>query len=280
MRVKKQKRHRKAVRFYSACFGFREPYKVLCDGTFVHHLLLHGLVPADNALQRLLGARVLLFSSRCVVAELQALGESHSEALNAARQLVIARCDHEKRVSATACIESIIGESNPEHFFVATQDADLRRMFQKIAGVPVIYGLKNSLFIDQPSAHQREFVKSTEERRMHMNEPEYYKLHKKELKDELTLAKLNDDSANETSGSEHMRKTIAGGHALGVADKTKFKRKKAKGPNPLSCLKKKMKEASSNAINQDEKADSNSKRTRIRKRNRKGTFQDQQAKGT
>lgn len=98
----------------------------------------------------------------------------------------------------------------------------------QIPGVPVIYGLKNSLFIDQPSAHQREFVKSTEERRMHMSEPEYYKLHEKESKDELTSAKLNDDSANEASGSEHMRKSIGGGHALGVVDKTKFKRKKAK----------------------------------------------------
>jgi U3 small nucleolar RNA-associated protein 23 len=66
MRVKKQKRHRKVVRFYSACFGFREPYKVLLDGTLVHHLLSHGLSPADDALSRLLGARCLLFTTKWV----------------------------------------------------------------------------------------------------------------------------------------------------------------------------------------------------------------------
>ncbi|KAJ0963962.1 hypothetical protein J5N97_029084 [Dioscorea zingiberensis] len=273
MRVKKQKRHRKAVRFYSACFGFREPYKVLCDGTFVHHLLLHGLIPADNVLHRLLGARVLLFSSRCVIAELQALGDSHSDALNAARQLVTARCDHEKRVSATACIESIIGDSNPEHFFVATQDGDLRRKFQKIPGVPVIYGLKNSLFIDQPSAHQREFVKSTEERRLCVSEPEYHKLYKKEsrggLESQTTdLASFHVGSTHDISASDHMGNSISRGHMLGVAEKTKFKRKKAKGPNPLSCMKKKKKEGSSSAVNQVEKTDSNTKRKRIRKCNR------------
>lgn len=64
MRVKKQKRHRKVVRFFSACFGFREPFKVLCDGTFVHHLLIHHLTPADDALSRLLGGRALLFTTR------------------------------------------------------------------------------------------------------------------------------------------------------------------------------------------------------------------------
>ena len=64
MRVKKQKRHRKAVRFYAACFGFREPFKVLCDGTFVHHLLLNKITPADTALANALGAPVKIFTTR------------------------------------------------------------------------------------------------------------------------------------------------------------------------------------------------------------------------
>ena len=31
-----------------------------------------------------------------------------------------------------ACITEIIGAGNPEHFFVATQDADLRKKFQEV----------------------------------------------------------------------------------------------------------------------------------------------------
>ncbi|KZV34240.1 hypothetical protein F511_21725 [Dorcoceras hygrometricum] len=64
MRVKKQKRHRRAVRFYTACYGFREPFKILCDGTFVYHLLANGITLADSALANILGATVKIFTTR------------------------------------------------------------------------------------------------------------------------------------------------------------------------------------------------------------------------
>jgi len=64
MRVKKQKRHRRAVRFYTACFGFRQPYKVLCDGTFIHHLIVNNIAPADTAISNILGGSVKLFTTR------------------------------------------------------------------------------------------------------------------------------------------------------------------------------------------------------------------------
>lgn len=263
MRVKKQKRHRKVVRFFSACFGFREPFKVLCDGTFVHHLLLHRLTPADDALSRLLGGRVLLFTTRCIIEELKSLGESHSESLEAAQQLITARCDHERRVNAAACIESFIGQGNSEHFFVATQDADIRKNFREVPGVPVIYGLKNSLFIEQPSALQREYVKSAEEERLHASELEYRKLLKRELKD----GSANDSGNEVLEESQLKRKISSAKRMLGVAEKSKFKRKKAKGPNPLSC-KKKRKDDSSVQQNEDGQAGGAKKRKRTRKRKR------------
>lgn len=64
MAVKKQKRHRKIVRFFTACFGFRQPYKVLCDGTFVHHLIENRITPADEALSKTLSAPVKLFTTK------------------------------------------------------------------------------------------------------------------------------------------------------------------------------------------------------------------------
>ncbi|RVW45049.1 rRNA-processing protein UTP23-like [Vitis vinifera] len=132
MRLKKQKRHRKIVRFYTACFGFRQPFKVLCDGTFVHHLIVNHISPPDNAVSTILGAPVKLMTTRCVLAELKSLGDSYSESLKAAGKLIAARCDHERRKSAEACFVEIIGENNPEHFFVATQDTDLRKKFQEV----------------------------------------------------------------------------------------------------------------------------------------------------
>ncbi|XP_059649245.1 uncharacterized protein LOC132295140 [Cornus florida] len=276
MRLKKQKRHRKSVRFYTACFGFREPFKVLCDGTFVHHLLVNRITPADTALTNILSAEVKIFTTRCVLAELNSLGDSYSESLKAARKLMIARCDHERRKSAVACIMEVIGEINTEHFFVATQDADLRKKFQEVPGVPVIFGLRNALFLEPPSAFQQRFVKCAEEERSHMTELEYEMLKMKKKKRLATADAgdsfdANEDVVDQSLGTQVVkantaRKTIA------VKDKVQFKRKKAKGPNPLSCKKKKS-HGNPNPFPGKESGDSDGtvrSRSRKRKRPRKG----------
>ncbi|KAA8547582.1 hypothetical protein F0562_004011 [Nyssa sinensis] len=202
MRLKKQKRHRKSVRFYTACFGFREPFKVLCDGTFVHQLLVNGINPANTAISNILGATVKVFTTRCVLAELKSLGNSYSESFKAAHSLITARCDHEKRKSAAACITEIIRENNPEHFFVATQDADLRKKFQEIPGVPVIFGLRNALFLERPSAFQHYFVKSAEEERSHMTELEHKMLNMKRNNKLVTEEAGGSTDANEGVGDK------------------------------------------------------------------------------
>ncbi|KAF5961829.1 hypothetical protein HYC85_003038 [Camellia sinensis] len=239
MRLKKQKRHRKVVRFYTACFGFREPFKVLCDGTFVHHLHVNSITPANTALSNILGATVKIFTTRCVLAELKSLGESYSESLKAARNLFTARCDHEKRKSAVACIVEIIGEDNPEHFFVATQDADLRKNLQEVPGVPVIFGLRNALMLEPPSAFQHQFAKSTEEERSHMTEFEYKMLRMKK-KNMLAMEEARESSG--VNGSEGDLGTLAvmnansGRKGKEVKDKVQFKRKKAKSRSLLGVL--------------------------------------------
>ncbi|KAG8644266.1 hypothetical protein MANES_11G112500v8 [Manihot esculenta] len=240
MRVRKQKRHRRAVRFYTACFGFRQPFKILCDGTFVHNLIVNRVAPADKALSNILGGSVKLFTTRCILEELKRLGNSYSESLQAAHKLMIAKCDHEDKKSAEACIVEIIGENNPEHFFVATQDFDLRKKFREVPGVPVIFGLRNALFLEPPSAFQQEFVKSSEEQRLHATEPEY-----KILKNRTKSTSTNEESrhsSDENKGSEEMqphKKKQGARMRMDVKDRPQFKRKKAKAPNPLSCKKKK-----------------------------------------
>ncbi|XP_022864251.1 rRNA-processing protein UTP23 homolog [Olea europaea var. sylvestris] len=270
MKVKKQKRHRRAVRFYTACFGFREPFKVLCDGTFVYHLLANHITPADTALANILGATVKIFTTRCVLAELKSLGDSYSDSLNAAHNLITARCDHDKRKSAVACITEVIGEKNPEHFFVATQDAELRRKLQEIPGVPVIYALRNSLFLERPSGFQHQFAKIAEEERSHMNEWEY-KLSK--LKKKVAIEEAADASDANESNEDHMLDTRVvkaniKRDGTNVKDQVQFKRKKAKGPNPLSCKKKKT-DGNKNASSEKEsKIVDNTMRSRSRKRKR------------
>ncbi|KAH9791579.1 PIN domain-like family protein [Citrus sinensis] len=221
-----------------------QPYKVLCDGTFVHHLIENRIIPADNALSNALAAPVKLFTTKCVIDELKRLGQSHSEAVEAAYKVAIARCEHEKLKSADACLMEVIGEKNPEHFFVATQDVDLRKKLQEVPGVPLIFGLRNALLLEPPSSFQRKFVKTSEEARSCMTKSEFKKL-KKSTKNILETKEIG-DSSNKNEELENQKlemqadkKTHYARKGMGVKDRPQFKRKRAKAPNPLSCKKKK-----------------------------------------
>lgn len=273
MRVKKQKRHRRIIRFYTVCFGFRQPYKVLCDGTFVHHLLVNQITPADTALSNILSGPVKLFTTRCVLAELKRLGSSHSESLDAAHKLAAARCDHEKVKSADACIMEVIGESNSEHFFVATQDTNLRKKLQEVPGVPLVFGLRNALFLEQPSAFQHQYAKTSEEERLHMTKSEYKMLEKRTKKilttdDEGDLSDKNEGSGDQSVRKEAVIRPRTGKREIGVKDRVQFKRKKAKGPNPLSCKKKKNHKNQNPVFGKGKKDGDNTVRSRSRKRKR------------
>ncbi|XP_057983507.1 uncharacterized protein LOC131168227 isoform X3 [Malania oleifera] len=281
MRFKRQKRHRKTVKFYTTCFGFREPFKVLCDGTFLHHLVANHIriTPPNDAVSSLLGAKTKLFTTRCVLTELKSLGDSHSESLKLAHNLTTARCDHERRKSAVACIMEIIGEKNPEHFFVATMDAELRKKLQEVPGVPVMFGLRKALLLEQPSAFQRQFVASSEEGRLHMTELEYDMLKRRTKNRQVSQESMDSSDADEGLGDpmseiDAVRKTNTTRKRMGEKDKVQFKRKRAKGPNPLSCLKKKTHgKPQPNVVPMKEGIDSNKtgrSRTRKRKRSRGG----------
>ncbi|WCJ42342.1 PIN domain-like family protein [Euphorbia peplus] len=233
MRLKKQKRHHRAVRFYRTCFGFRQPFKVLCDGTFVHHLITYQIAPADKAVSNILSGPVKLFTTRAQ----KTRQKSYSESLQAAQQLMVARCDHEKIKSAEACIRDVIGESNSEHFFVATQDFELRKKFWEVPGVPLMYGLRNALLLEPPSSFQHKFVKKSEEERLHATEREYKLLKLRTKQDDS--AGGNEDSSNQASEIPAVNMKHKAKRGMETKDKVQFKRKRAKGPNPLSCKKKK-----------------------------------------
>lgn len=52
------------MRFYKVTYGFREPYKVLVDGNFVHASLeLHAGSPAER-IEQLLGAKCRCFVTK------------------------------------------------------------------------------------------------------------------------------------------------------------------------------------------------------------------------
>lgn len=93
------------------------------------------------------------------------------ESQNASANLITTWCDHENCKCVIDCITEVNGES--KHFFVATQDTDLRRYLQKISGIPLIYALRNALFLEQPSPFPHQFVKSVEEEHLYMTDMKY-----------------------------------------------------------------------------------------------------------
>ncbi|WJX60401.1 hypothetical protein P8452_45613 [Trifolium repens] len=276
MKVKKQKRHRKSLTFYTACFGFRKPYRVLCDGTFIRHLIVNRITPADTALASILSSPVKLYTTSCVKAELKRLGKSYSEALEAANNLIVARCEHDKCVRGDSCIIEVVGENNSEHFFVASQDTDLRKKLEEVPGVPLIFGLRNALFLESPSAFQKEYVRTSEEGRLHMTNQEYQifreramnRLAAGEADNSNTEIVDNKDSGDPIASAQAIKRSITSRNKIGIRDRPQFKRKRAKGPNPLSCKKKKSRDDQNSS--KETKGDNTAKRSRKRKRSRKG----------
>lgn len=277
MKVKTHKRNRRVVRFFSACYGFREPFKILCDGTFIHHLLDNNITLDGQTVPKTLGGRTKLFTTRCCVEELiglrkqlgpscsESIKKRCSESIEAARSLVIARCDHEKKTSAEQCIEEVIGDNNSEHFFVATQDPIIREKFQEVPGVPVVYGHKNALFLEQISKSQREHANKMAKAHLHAVGTDSTLLGKRRMRDsEADAPDTHDVLEDQNLAPKSLTKSDSARNTIGLVDKARFKRNKAKGPNPLSCKKKKNKGNPLSASKVEHKDDDNAGKKRTR----------------
>jgi len=104
----------------------------------------------------------------------------------------------------------------------------------QVPGVPLIYGLRNALFLESPSAYQRQYVKTSEEGRLHMIEKEY-KIFKnrvttddEEANNSITEMVENVDSGDQTINVQAVKKSIAARNRMEIKDKPQFKRKRAK----------------------------------------------------
>ena len=73
MKVKQGKKTRKSMAMYQHVFGFRTPYRVLCDGNFLQAALDMKLFVKDLLPKTLLGPCVPVVS-KCIRGELQQLG--------------------------------------------------------------------------------------------------------------------------------------------------------------------------------------------------------------
>ncbi|KAL4444025.1 hypothetical protein ABPG75_011762 [Micractinium tetrahymenae] len=214
MRRKKHKHTRRALRFYRIRFGFRPPYKVLLDGNFVHALDQMKKGESKDLIARLLGDQVKCYTTPCVQHELKKLGKEVAGARQLLKRYPLHKCGHEDRCSAADCLLAQLGDKNEEHFFVATQDKALQRQCMAVPGGAVLFASVNGVHLEQPSELQKQAV--AQEDRKHMAPSE---------------AELQTAALQEVAAAQQPR------------DRPSLRRKKAKGPNPLSALPKKKKQA-------------------------------------
>jgi U3 small nucleolar RNA-associated protein 23 len=221
MKIKRYKKAEKFMSLYKNNFGFREPYQVLLDGTFCQVALTHK-VNIQEQLPRYLKGQCKLLTTRCVIDETKRLGKPLHGAYVIISQFGIHNCGHEKPISASRCLSSFIIESkNKDHYILATQDHQLREKIAKEVVCPLVKLANNALVLEKPPPKIEGKVKRTHHFLAN-------KL-KDEEREKLAILKSKEKILDET-----------------VNIKKKKKKRGPKGPNPLSCKKKKPKTKKSN----------------------------------
>ncbi|OCT74970.1 hypothetical protein XELAEV_18033958mg [Xenopus laevis] len=179
---------------------------------------------------------VQLCTSHCVIKELESLGKELYGAKLIAQRFQVRSCSHFKDpVSGSACILSLTADGNPHHYFIATQDQELAAKVKKRAGVPLMFIIQNTIVLDKPSPKSLARVEALQSNQL---VPEHQKHSIKHLKHEQGVAKDSERKGR--------------------------KRKRLKGPNPLSCMKKKKK------IPEQQAAASTSSQTKRKRRRKNG----------
>lgn len=234
MKVKRQKHVRKILTFYKSYFGYHSPYEVLVDGTFCR-AALNDKLNISEQLPKYLDAEVKLCTTRCVLAECEALGSLLYGPLKILQQYTVVPCKHKRPVLPYNCLRkmAIATKKGKAKYLIATQDESLTERIRRMPGVGLLYIAYNAINLETPSEASK--LKADE------------KVH-------ASLA----PTAHEQIAINNMKES-----AFGPQEPRKPKKKKIKGPNPLSCKKPKVK------TSQTIKTVSDGSRKRKRHRNRK-----------
>ncbi|VDM99417.1 unnamed protein product [Thelazia callipaeda] len=203
MKVKRYKRAKRILSVYRHNFGLQPPYRVLLDGTFAL-AALQNKINLREQMPKYLNDEVDICVTSCVLKELENLGSTVYGALHICKQFDIEPCPHEPIRTAVECIKHMARRMKRKKIYLfATQDYELTKALKQIPGAPILFIKFNGIMIDRPSEITMQEVEKP--------------------KDELKQVK-------------ELKKAV-----FGEEKRLIRKRKRAKGPNPLSVKKKKKK---------------------------------------
>ncbi|XP_053190423.1 rRNA-processing protein UTP23 homolog [Scomber japonicus] len=239
MKIKRQKHAKKNISFYKFNFNFRQPFQILIDGTFCQAALKNKIQIKEQLPKYLMG-EVQLCTTSCALKELESLKELYGAKLILQR-FQVRRCPHFKDpVPASKCLLSMLEETNPHHYFVATQDHAVTTGLKKIPGVPLLYIILNTIVLDKPSQSTLDHVQAVQ------------------------LGELVSPAQHQSIRSLKEEQGIKDGERRG-----KKRKRKQSNPNPLSCLKKKKKAGPTPPQKKTEQGEKR-KRSRHKKRKTEG----------
>ena len=234
MKHKRSKKYRKNMDWFRIHFNIKPPYKVsalaaraailigpnnstLCirrifdpaeqvilDGTFIKAALEHQM-QVKEMIEKIVQGEVILMSTNCVRKELKFLGVTCNRALSFAnRNCDTANC-HDRPIIAppSKCISTIIGPTNPGRFLVCTLDEGLLNLVEAVPGVPCLTISYAKMSLRSPSAAS------------------------------LASVAARNAGLRAPVTSEERKLLVSAKEQNGI----KKKKKKIKGPNPLSVKK-------------------------------------------
>lgn len=236
MRVNRAKFVRKYLKFFHLNFHINPPYHVVLDGNFIYAAIKVKLDIKERLEKLLQGETVRLFVLKSVLTELNAVGPKAAEAFKFAKTFctvidddafAIADTPAERLVALLrkqANDKSSSSSSGSKHYFVATQDKDLRDRLGGIPGVPLIYMNKVVLVLEAPSSQSKETSLEIEATK-------------------VALTPLEAEVLQKVNNKKTRGVNIVGGESIvagrGAADSSSFptqdrRKRKATGANPLA----------------------------------------------
>ncbi|XP_061616525.1 rRNA-processing protein UTP23 homolog [Phyllopteryx taeniolatus] len=216
MKIKRQKQAKKTLSFYKYNFNFREPHQILIDGTFCQAALKNKIQIKEQMPKYLMG-EVQLCTTNCALKELDTLEKELYGAKLILQRYQVRKCQHFKNpVPASQCLLSMLEDTNPHHYFVATQDFKLTTGLKKIPGVPLLYIILNTMVLEKPSQSSLDQVQAAQLGGL-MSPAQQQR-----------LCSMKEDQGIAQKGGER---------------RGKKRKRKQHNPNPLSCLKKKKKKS-------------------------------------
>jgi U3 small nucleolar RNA-associated protein 23 len=146
---------------YSTSFGFRQPYQVLVDSEMCETAVSQKIDLLARMEPVLVGS-VKMMITQCCIHELYLRGKSHQPVVDLAKSFERRKCNHKEAIPGNECIASLVGETNKHRYVIATQSHPLRVSLRAIPGVPIVHINRSVMVLEPPSEATLQFKQRAE----------------------------------------------------------------------------------------------------------------------